>query len=81
MRARDSAQDVRNLHHSVTIGAFPTGGAVSTLGHDRTPPLALEVLMRRIALALIAVATVSMAACISPTAPSRADGVTESSGH
>lgn len=37
--------------------------------------------MRRIALALIAVATVSMAACISPTAPSRADGVTESSGH
>jgi hypothetical protein len=36
--------------------------------------------MRRIALALIALATISMAACTSPTAP-RADGVTESNGH
>jgi hypothetical protein len=37
--------------------------------------------MRRIALALIALATISMAACTSPTAPSRADGVTESNGN
>ena len=36
--------------------------------------------MRRIALALLALATISMAACVSPTGP-RADGVTESSGH
>ena len=37
--------------------------------------------MRRIALAMIALATISMAACVSPTGPSRADGVTESNGH
>ncbi len=36
--------------------------------------------MRRIALALIALATISMAACTSPTAPTR-NGVTESNGN
>ena len=37
--------------------------------------------MRRFAIALIALATISMAACTSPTGPSRNDGVTESNGH
>ena len=38
--------------------------------------------MRRFALALVALATISLAACTSPTGPStHNDGVTENTGH
>lgn len=38
--------------------------------------------MRRLALALVALATISLAACTSPTGPSsRNDGVTENTGN
>lgn len=37
--------------------------------------------MRRLTLALVALATISMAACTSPTGPSSHNGVTENPGN
>ena len=37
--------------------------------------------MRRIAFALVALATISLAACTSPTGPSSHNGVTENTGN
>lgn len=71
-----------NLHPRVIKGTFRPLRAAVMLAKSPTLTPALEVLMRRLAFALVALATISLAACTSPTGPStRNDGVTENVGH